>query len=253
MKKLLLIIYTAYCTVVFFSLLLVALLVYFISLIIFPKKAVAILYRYIYYWGNLYLFLTGVKLKISGEEHVRPDTAYVIVANHTSYADMFPLASGLKIPFRPLGKVELKNIPVLGFIFRLTLVFVDRSNAESRRKSLIEMRKILDEKISVVIFPEGTRNRTGKPLKDFYDGAFRLAIETQTPVLPVVFCNCLHMWNNDEFLLHPVTLKMIYLPPVQTAGMTVENIAELKEKVYKQMEAVIQKEDLRFADHPASK
>jgi 1-acyl-sn-glycerol-3-phosphate acyltransferase len=160
---------------------------------------------------------------------------------------MFPMAAGLKIPFRPLGKIELKDIPILGFIFSITLVFVDRSDAESRKKSLIEMRKVLDKKISVVIFPEGTRNRTGKPLKSFYDGAFRLAIETQTPILPMVYCNCLHMWNNEQFLIHPVDLKAIYLPPVDTKNMTEADIPMLKEKIYNMMEAVILKEDLRFA------
>jgi 1-acyl-sn-glycerol-3-phosphate acyltransferase len=107
--------------------------------------------------------------------------------------------------------------------------------------------KALDKNISVVIFPEGTRNRTGKPLKNFYDGAFRLAIETQTPILPMVYCNCLHMWNNDEFLIHPVDLKAIYLSPIETKGMTESDEPALKDKVYIMMEEVILKEDLRFS------
>jgi len=247
MKKLLLVIYTAYCTFVFITLMFISLFVYLFALILFPKRPIDILYKYIHFWGKAWLFLAGRKLIITGEENVKQNTAYVIVSNHTSPADMFPMAAGVKIPFRPLGKIELKELPVLGFIFSITLVFVDRSDADSRKRSLIEMRKVLDKNISVVIFPEGTRNRTGKPLKDFYDGAFRLAIETETPILPMVYCNCLHMWNNDQFLIHPVDLKAIYLPSVDTKGLTDDDIPMLKEKVSKMMEEVIVKEDLRFA------
>jgi 1-acyl-sn-glycerol-3-phosphate acyltransferase len=135
MKKLLLIIYTAYCTFVFITLMFVSLFVYLFALILFPKRTIEILYKYIHFWGKAWLFLAGRKLIISGEEHIKPNASYVIVSNHTSPADMFPMAAGIKIPFRPLGKIELKKLPVLGFIFSITLVFVDRSNAESRRKS----------------------------------------------------------------------------------------------------------------------
>jgi 1-acyl-sn-glycerol-3-phosphate acyltransferase len=247
MKKILLVLYTGYCTAVFLLFTFFSLFVYLFAIIFFPHRPIEILYHYIHFWGKAFLFCAGLKLEIKGEEHIKPDTAYVIVSNHTSPADMFPMAAGVKIPFRPLGKIELKKIPVLGFIFSLTLVFVDRSNAESRRQSMIDMRKVLDKGISVVIFPEGTRNRTQMPMKDFFDGAFRLAVETETPILPMVYCNALHMWSNDTFLIHPVDLKAIYLPPVETKGLTEADIPELKNKIRAMMEPVILSEDMRFA------
>ena len=84
---------------------------------------------------------------------------------------------------RPLGKKELLNIPVFGWILRSVAVLVDRSNPESRRKSVERLNKIFKRGISVIIFPEGTTNKTDKPLTPFYDGAFRIAIENQGPYL----------------------------------------------------------------------
>lgn len=258
MKKIVWKLYTLYGVIVFIPMLCIGVLLYFLAVILIPKHAVEILYRYIYYWGRLWLFLMGIKLIVKGEEHVAHNQSYVIISNHMSQGDMFPLAASLKIPYRPLGKIELKKAPLLGFIFRKTLVFVDRSDAESRKKSLLEMRTLLGKNISVIIFPEGTRNRTGKPLKEFYDGAFRLAVETQTPLLPLVFCNTLHLWSNDAFLIRPVLLKAIFLPPVQTVGLTEDDIPRLKQHVHTLMEKVILQEDMRFtgpttASVPANK
>lgn len=247
MKKLLLIFYTVYLTIVFIVLMLIGFLSSFIISIFFRSKATDFLYRYIRFWSNSWLFFAGCKLEISGEEHINKQQSYILVINHSSAADMFPVASAIKIKYRPLGKIELKRIPVMGFIFEKTLVFVDRSNAESRKHSLIKLKELLQKNISVLIFPEGTRNRITKPLKDFYDGAFRLAIETQLPILPMVLCNTKAMWSNEQFLIQPVDLKAIFLKPVVTLGLTENDIQELKEKVYNMMEEVVLKEDVLFA------
>lgn len=247
MKKLLLIFYTAYLTIVFIALMLIGFLCSFLISLFFPSKATDFLYRYIRFWSGSWLLFAGCKLEISGEENIDRQQSYILVINHSSAADMFPAASAIKIKYRPLGKIELKKIPVMGFIFEKTLVFVDRSNAESRKNSLTKLKELLQKNISVLIFPEGTRNRTPKPLKDFYDGAFRLAVETQLPILPMVMCNTKAMWSNEQFLIHPVDLKAIFLKPVATLGLTENDIQELKDKVYKMMEEVVLKEDVLFA------
>src|SRR5690606_10156480 len=112
---------------------------------------------------------------------------YIFVSNHISYLDSAVLVKAYRQPLRPLGKVEMSKIPVFGFIYRNAIVTVDRSNPDNRAASLRVLRSILSRGISVLVFPEGTFNDTRRPLKDFYDGAFRLAIETQTPVKPVLF------------------------------------------------------------------
>ena len=219
----------------------------FLISIFYPSKATAFLYRYIRFWSGTWMFFAGCKLEVRGEENVDKNQSYILVLNHGSSADIFPASRAITIKYRPLGKIELMKIPIMGFIFEKTLVFVDRSNAESRKNSLEDLRKLLVQNISVLIFPEGTRNKTTRPLKDFYDGAFRLAIETQLPILPMVMCNTKAMWGNDKFFIRPVNLKAIYLKPIITKGLTENDIQFLKEQVYKLMESVVLKEDVLFA------
>jgi 1-acyl-sn-glycerol-3-phosphate acyltransferase len=89
------------------------------------------------------------------------------------------------------GKYEMVKYPVFGLIYRSAAILVDRRDPEHRAQSLRALRAAIARGISIFIFPEGTFNETGKPLKDFYDGAFRIAAETQTPIKPILFVDCL--------------------------------------------------------------
>ena len=100
--------------------------------------------------------------------------------------------------FRILGKSEMAKIPVFGFFYRNAVVMVDRSSAEKRARSVKILKSVIRKGISVVIAPEGTFNFTTKPLKEFYDGAFRIAIETQTPIKPILFLDCNDRLNNTS-------------------------------------------------------
>ena len=99
-------------------------------------------------------------------------------------------------PLRVLGKYEMVRYPVFGFIYRVAAILVDRSDATHRARSVRALKAAIKRGISIFIFPEGTFNETDKPLKEFYDGAFRTAIETQTPIKPILFV------DNDERLNH---------------------------------------------------
>jgi 1-acyl-sn-glycerol-3-phosphate acyltransferase len=146
-----------------------------------------------------------------------------------------------------LAKAELQHYPIIHILFRTLSIFVDRSNARSRAESLDRCRKILKEGISIFIMPEGTRNRTQYPLLPFKDGAFRLAIETQTPIQPFVVLHCrlvYPMWS--KLMLRPGRMVLKFLPPVDVAGYTLEDVAILKEKVWHQMKETILREDNFF-------
>jgi len=135
-----------------------------------------------------------------------------------------------------LGKVEMAKIPIFGFIYRNAIVTVDRSNAENRAKSVLLLKSILRKGISILVFPEGTFNMTHQPLKEFYDGAFRIAIETQTPIKPVVLLNAYDRMNyNSIFSLNPGKSWSVYLREVPVEGLTVKDVAMLKEKVFDMM------------------
>jgi 1-acyl-sn-glycerol-3-phosphate acyltransferase len=188
-------------------------------------------------WSDCWLFLIGIRNKTITEEPIDPSRHYVFVANHISYLDIPIIFQAIrKNPIRVLGKIEMSKIPVFGTLYKLATVQVDRSDSKARAKSLDVLRNVLDKNISIFIFPEGTFNETGNPLKKFYDGAFRMAIETNTPIKPVVFLDTHKLMHYSSPLrLKPGLSRVVILPEVPVENITMDNLPELKEKVYKAM------------------
>ena len=115
---------------------------------------------------------------------------------------------------------------------------VDRSNAHSRAKSLRLLWRLLNREGNIIIFPEGTFNETSAPLKDFYDGAFRLAINTQTPIFPMILPDTVDRWHySGWWKLWPGRNRVVYLAPVPVDGMKMDDLPKLKKLVYDRMEA----------------
>ena len=162
---------------------------------------------------------------------------YIFVSNHIAYIDSALLVKAYRQPVRPLGKVEMSDVPLFGFIYRKAIVAVDRSSAVNRAESIRILKSIISKGISVLVFPEGTFNMTNKPLKDFYDGAFRLAIETQTAVKPVLFLDTHdRMHYQSIFSLTPGKCRIIYLEEIPVEGLKIDDVLWLKQKVYGIME-----------------
>ena len=189
-------------------------------------------------WAKFWLWIVGMPLEIIGS---RPaERRYVIVANHISYLDPVVLYSGLPTYFRALGKKEFSKVPLLGFLYRQMVIMIDRSSKHSRARSMRLMWRVLRNESNIFIYPEGTFNETGQPLKEFFDGAFRLAINTQTPVFPVIFPDTIYRWHYSAWWkIWPGTNRMVYLEPVEVEGLTLENLPNLKKKVYDLMEAAL--------------
>ena len=138
---------------------------------------------------------------------------------------------------RILGKSEMAKVPLFGFIYKNAVVMVDRKDVHQRAKSLKTLKSIITKNISIFICPEGTFNMTNAPLKNFYDGAFRIAIETQTPIKPILFLDTYDRLNyKNIFSLTPGKSRAVYLEETTTTGYTFADVAYLKEKIYKQME-----------------
>jgi 1-acyl-sn-glycerol-3-phosphate acyltransferase len=163
---------------------------------------------------------------------------YVFIFNHISFFDIPIIMKTIRRQhFRVLGKAELSKIPIFGFVYRQAVVMVDRSSPENRAKSVRQLKSVINKGISVVIAPEGTFNTTHKPLKEFYDGAFRVAIETQTPIKPILFLDGYDRLSYKTiFSLTPGKTRSVYLEEVPVEGLTVNDVQALKEKVYKLME-----------------
>lgn len=184
-------------------------------------------------WMNVFLFSIGAPLKVIGKENFKKGKNYVVVSNHNSLMDV-PVTT----PFVPganktIAKTSFVKVPLFGWIYRRGSVLVDRSNEESRRRSFEEMKMALSQGLHMVIYPEGTRNRTSDPLKSFHEGAFKLAIASGKEIIPTLLFYTKNVLPPEKaFYLWPHHLEMHFLPPVSPEGMTSK---ELKQRVFTMM------------------
>lgn len=189
------------------------------------------------WWGRIWYTLIGIRHEEIYEAPHDKKKQYIFVANHISYMDIPSFVRSIHQPVRALGKSEMAKFPVFGLIYRMAVVLVDRSNTEARAKSVRALKAALQKGISIFIFPEGTFNETGKPLKDFYDGAFRIAIETQTPIKPLLFLDThVRMHYRGFFELTPGKSRTVFMKEIPVDGYTKANVAKLKQEVYSIME-----------------
>ncbi len=232
--------YTAYVIVTFVITILIAFP--FFALLSVGRDAAARrgVHRAIRVWTVAWLWLIGMPVRTLGK---RPaGERYIIVANHISYMDTLVIFPAIKGYFRPLGKKEVGKIPVVGFIYKQVVIMVDRSSAASRAKSLRLLWRVVKHEGSIIIFPEGTFNETPAVLKDFYDGAFRLAINTHTPILPVILPDTAHRWHySGWWKLWPGKNRAIFLDPIPVDGLTMDKLPQLKAQVFAVMEAELGK------------
>jgi len=123
-------------------------------------------------------------------------------------------------------------MPVFGYVVKKLYITVDRKKRNDRAVSFDKMKhSLLQESISVILFPEGTRNRSQEPLLNFKDGAFRLAIETQLPIAVLTIFNTVDFLPIDAFAMKPGTVRAVWDEPIETKGLTIQDIPMLKEKV----------------------
>jgi 1-acyl-sn-glycerol-3-phosphate acyltransferase len=218
-----------------------------IMLLLFPFMLIAslfgritggnMIYRLCMFWGDIWFPLILIFHRNYYEEPLDKNKQYIFVANHISYLDAPMIVKVIRRPIRALGKTEIAKVPVFGFIYKYAVVRVDRGSADNRAKSVRNMRSVLMKGISIIVFPEGTFNMTANPLKDFYDGAFRLAIETQMPVKPIVFLNTYDRMNHKSiFSLNPGKSRAIFLEEVPVEGLTQKDVPMLKQKIYDLMD-----------------
>ena len=196
------------------------------------SKAPHVAHKYISRrWAKLIYLLFFLRVKIKGEEFIDEKKTYVFIANHVSQLDVPAYAIACKNTIRFLAKAELTKIPLMGYIIRKLYLSVDRSDKEARHRSMMNLRKSLEEGISVFICPEGTRNRTSEPLLDFKDGAFRLAIEGQVPLAVLTVMDSQKLLSPLRPVeLAPGTIHAFWDKPIDTMGMTEADLPVLMEK-----------------------
>lgn len=170
-------------------------------------------------WARSILWAAGVPVVTEGLENVRAGEPQIIVSNHVSWFDIFALASVLPLPFYFVAKKELERIPFFGMAWKAAgHISIDRSNRQKAIQSLREAgEQVRRDRGSVIIFPEGTRSRTGR-LQPFKKGAFTLAVEAGVPLVPTVVTGSYDIMRPDSWTVHPHTVHLRFAEPVVRAG-----------------------------------
>jgi 1-acyl-sn-glycerol-3-phosphate acyltransferase len=226
-------IFSLYALIFFLLTFFIAYPTYFLIFNIFPKdKAPRVAHTVSRIWAQVLLIFFLIRVKVQNRSLIDPRQTYVFVSNHQSQLDILIAAVSSYNTFRFLAKAELTKLPVLGYIIRNLYVPVARKSKAERTKSVDNLRRSLNEGVSVYIYPEGTRNKTDKPLLDFYDGAFRLAIESGVPLAVLTVKDSRKLLNPLRIMdLSPGIIHCVWDQPVSTAGMTPDDMPELKEAV----------------------
>lgn len=166
-------------------------------LVMFPFLVISILkekwYPYFFImariWAKFILYGMGFYYKIERQQEPEEGKSYMFIANHTSMADIMLMLAITRNPFVFVGKKELVKIPLFGFFYKRTCILVDRTSSKSRMEVFNRAQKRLSQGLSICIFPEGGVPDESILLDEFKDGAFRLAIEHEIPIIPITFAD----------------------------------------------------------------
>jgi 1-acyl-sn-glycerol-3-phosphate acyltransferase len=205
----------------------------------FGRKFGWIGYRFLWLWSWIFSMLNYIRYDFYGRENFEKGKSYIYVSNHTSYLDIPGLCLTIPGEFRPLAKKELLKIPVFGWIAQAAAVIVDRSSGKSRKKSMELLKSNLDDGISILIFAEGTQNRSGEILQPFHDGAFRIAVDTQQPILPMVIIGAGKLMPPGKGYIEPGRVKIVVGKAIPTKDLTHSDIPTLKTQTFETMKQLI--------------
>lgn len=207
------------------------------------------------FWSGLQLKLYFIPVTIERRAWLDPRQRYIFTPNHSSYIDIPLLLYAIPGFLNFVGKSDLAKVPLWGKVYNKLYISVDRRNPVNSARSYIRSKKTLAEGRNLVIFPEGTiSQKAGEEMLPFKDGPFKMAIETQTPVVPVSM-PFNHIFLPDvegKFIVRWHPLKMILHEPISTTGLTLQDLPELKNKVYHiiHSEFITHQHEHRHTNHP---
>lgn len=184
-------------------------------------------------WSRVFLWVPPMSYRVSGADHIEPGTQYFFLANHLSNFDIPVLFRAIPTPIRYLAKKELYKIPVFAQALHITgMIKIDRGAGISSYAAINDgVARAKVNGYSLIVFPEGTRSRDGA-LHPFKKGAFRMAISTGLPVVPVTVNGTWEVWPPGSKLFYGGHADVIIHAPIPTADLTVKDIDTLRTQVY---------------------
>ena len=184
-------------------------------------------------WANTILFVMGFKIDLNEDQVLEKEKSFMFCPNHTSMIDIMVMLSVTKNPFVFVGKKELTKIPIFGFFYKRTCILVDRNNSSSRKAVFDEARRRLSDGLDVCIFPEGLiPDDQSVVLSEFKNGAFRLAIEHQIPIVPMTFYDCKKRFSETFFSGSPGELRVKVHHFIPTEGLTLKDCNSIKKQTF---------------------
>lgn len=184
-------------------------------------------------WSRLFLATAPVRLEVEGREQIDPGRQYVFAANHLSNFDIPVMLLAAPVPIRFLAKKELYKVPLLAQAMdRIGIIKTDRQSHAAAHAQINEGVAAAKRRgHSIIVFPEGTRSDDGV-LADFKKGAFRIAITSELPVVPVTITGTWEAWPPGSKLIYPSRARAVIHEPIETAGLTVLDINDLKKRTH---------------------
>ena len=241
LRKILLLLYQPYQWLIYLPFLAINTLIFGVLAVLFSLIFNARVGSYIggVIWSRLNSWLVPMIVKVDGRKNIDPKTSYIVLTNHQSAYDIFLVYGWIGIDIKWVMKKELRKVPGLGFgSEKVGHIFLDRSNSRAAFDSLNIAKKKLVNGTSVVIFPEGTRSKTGNP-GIFKRGAFKLALDLELPILPVSLINTRNILPAGSMKIMPGKVKMVIHKPISIDGYDDKNMNELIEKVQNQICSVL--------------
>ncbi|NRB59504.1 MAG: 1-acyl-sn-glycerol-3-phosphate acyltransferase [Winogradskyella sp.] len=197
------------------------------------------------FWAKFILIGMGFSYKIKTKQKPKTGESYMFIANHTSMTDIMLMLASVKNPFVFVGKKELANIPLFGFVYKRTCILVDRSSAKSRQAVFLRAQRRLKQGLSICIFPEGGVPDEEIILDDFKDGAFRLAINHQIPIVPMTFYDNKKRFSYTFFSGGPGRMRVKIHEFLDTKDLKIEDTKSLNKKareiIYKELSKSLKK------------
>jgi len=220
----------------------------FISILLYPPALITSLFPFTKhiphivsrFWAKTILWVSGVKVKIVGLEHINLRKTYVFAANHQSQYDIFTLMAYLPIQFKWMAKKSLFYIPFVGWGMKACgYIPVERENPRAAYQALLKAIELIKQGFSIVIFPEGTRSHDGS-IGPFKSGGFVLALRSGVPVVPVTIIGTFFILPRSGHRIKPGNVTIIIDRPIDVSGYTErekDKLAQLiREKVIKNYE-----------------
>ena len=210
----------------------IALVFPFITLFSLKPEWYKYFFRFERIWAYIVTILTGFIPVVKNRNYIQKNKHYIITANHTSMMDIMMTLIAVPNTFLFIGKKELARYPIFGYYYRKTNILVDRKSLQSKRNVYWRAAEKIAKGYSVCIYPEGGVPDESVELAPFKMGAFKLAVESATDILPISFPVTKKHFPYNIFKGYPGVLTAIIHPPVEVSKLRYVTEEELSDKVY---------------------